>query len=87
MPRGYVSTADILRARGVEHVTTLGRDTREGLFKGCEPILKSEGPHTGVFNIWPRRAVRRAEWIRDLLALGLKRGDIRELVDKGRRAP
>jgi hypothetical protein len=80
----HVETKKILKARGVNAWISVGRDLREGLFQGCEPLRHSDGPSTGVFYKWPVGAVIRAAWIRSLLGLNLIRSDIRELIERGR---
>lgn len=84
--RAQVTTSDMYEARGASNQTTLTRDLNAGLFAGCEPQRVSPGPASaqGVFHAWPRQALVRARWIRALIALRLSRGDIKDLVDRGR---
>jgi len=84
--RGQLTTGEIASARGASNQATLTRDLNAGLFEGCEPRRVSSGLASaeGVYHVWPRRALVRAQWIRGLIALRLTRSDIKALVDRGR---
>jgi len=73
-----VTTADVLKARGVRSRKVLYQDRRAGLFADMMPHRTSSGYWScdGVWLVWPAQALQRARLIRRWLEQGKTRQDV-----------